>query len=161
MADLQRTPADIPNAFVAAWNARDPQAIGALFDDDAEFVNVTGLWWHSRAAIEQAHAYGLRQIFDASTLTCVETRVKQLADSVAVVHAKLRLTGQTPPPGTAARPGTRHTVFTFVVHRVADGWRCAAAHNTDVVPGSETNVAVRGEGLEPVSYQTRPNAERA
>jgi hypothetical protein len=31
-------------------------------------------------------------------------------------------------------------VFTFVVHLTPDGWRCAAAHNTDVVPGAETNV---------------------
>ena len=41
-------PANVVLAFVEAWNHRDPNALAALFDDDAEFVNVTGLWWHAR-----------------------------------------------------------------------------------------------------------------
>ena len=48
---------------------RDPDALASLFDSDAEFVNVTGLWWHDRASIRKAHAYGLERIFSASTLT--------------------------------------------------------------------------------------------
>lgn len=42
--------------FVDAWNHRDPDALAALFDQDAEFVNVTGLWWHTRDEIRSAHA---------------------------------------------------------------------------------------------------------
>ena len=45
-----------------------PDAIAALFDPDAEFVNVVGLWWHDREAIRRAHAYGLTRIFQHSTL---------------------------------------------------------------------------------------------
>ena len=41
-------PEDVVAAFVEAWNQRDPDALAALFDSDAEFVNVTGLWWHTR-----------------------------------------------------------------------------------------------------------------
>jgi uncharacterized protein (TIGR02246 family) len=55
-------PADVVLAFVDAWNHRDPDALAALFDDDAEFVNVTGLWWHTRDEIRSAHAYGLTRI---------------------------------------------------------------------------------------------------
>jgi hypothetical protein len=39
--------------FVDAWNHRDPDALAALFDTDAEFVNVTGLWWHTRDEIRK------------------------------------------------------------------------------------------------------------
>jgi uncharacterized protein (TIGR02246 family) len=35
-------PEDIAAAFAAAWNVRDADAIAALFEDDAEFVNVVG-----------------------------------------------------------------------------------------------------------------------
>ncbi len=132
-------PDDVPVAFVAAWNARDPDAIAALFDEGAEFVNVTGLWWHDRAAIREAHAYGLTRIFPDSTLRLGGVRVKRLRDDVAVVHARMHLTGQTPAEGVT-RPGERTTVFSFVVHRTPDGWSCASAQNTDVVPGMETNV---------------------
>jgi uncharacterized protein (TIGR02246 family) len=130
---------DIPRLFADAWNARDPDTLASLFDADAEFVNVTGLWWHDRAAIREAHAYGLERIFNASTLAVDGVRLKRLSDDVAVVHAAMTLTGQT---GIAAirQPGSRQTIFSFVVHRVAGRWMCASAHNTDVVPGMETNV---------------------
>jgi hypothetical protein len=39
-------PDDIAGVFVSAWNDRDADRLAPVFDDDAEFVNVTGLWWH-------------------------------------------------------------------------------------------------------------------
>ena len=145
-------PADIAKAFTVAWNARDANALAALFEDDAEFVNVVGLWWHDREAIRRAHAYGLTRIFADSTLHAGATRVKPLADGVVLVQARMRLEGQTP-VGATGLPGTRTNVFTFVMRRARDGWLCAAAHNTDVVPGAETNI-VNGDGrLHPVDYR--------
>ena len=61
-------PEDVVVRFVESWNHRDPDALAALFDDDAEFVNVTGLWWHTRDEIQSAHAYGLTRIFKDSSL---------------------------------------------------------------------------------------------
>lgn len=145
-------PESIPAVFVEAWNRRDADGIAALFDDDAEFVNVTGLWWHDREAIRRAHAYGLERIFNRSTLRLGAVRVKRLADDVAVVHARMTLSGQTA-AGDVARPGTRTNIFSFVVHRTPDGWRCASAHNTDVVPGMETNVVDDEGRLRSVDYR--------
>ena len=132
-------PESLAHAFAEAWNAGDATALAALFEPDAEFVNVVGLWWHSRDEIEQAHAYGLARLFSGSALRVTATRTKPLADGVAVVHARMRLTGQAPVGGVAA-PGVRTTVFSLVVRRTPDGWRCASAHNTDVVAGMETHV---------------------
>jgi uncharacterized protein (TIGR02246 family) len=80
---------------VDAWNRRDPDALAALFDDDAEFVNVTGLWWHTRDEIGSAHAYGFTHIFKDSALHATDVRVKRLSDAIAVVHARMTLIGQT------------------------------------------------------------------
>jgi uncharacterized protein (TIGR02246 family) len=145
-------PEDIAEAFAAAWNARDANALAALFEDDAEFVNVVGLWWHDREAIRRAHAYGLTRIFADSTLHVGTARVKPLADGVALVQVRMRLEGQTP-IGAAVRPGVRTNVFTFVMRRARDSWLCAAAHNTDVVPGAETNVVDVGGLLRPADYR--------
>lgn len=148
-------PDSIPTVFVEAWNNRDADAIAALFDEDAEFVNVTGLWWHDREAIRKAHAYGLTRIFENSTLRIAATRVKWLSEDIAVVHARMRLTGQSPVAGVA-RPGPRMNVFSFVVHRTPEGWLCASAHNTDVVPGRETNVVDGSGRLQSVDYRDEP-----
>ncbi len=145
------TPQSIPAEFVAAWAARDPDRLAAIFDADAEFVNVTGLWWHDRAAIRKAHAYGLSRIFDRSTLTITAMRVKLLTDAVAVVHARMKLTGQSAAVGIDI-PGTRQTIFSFVVHRTPDGWRCASAQNTDIVPRMETHIVDEAGQITPVRY---------
>jgi len=145
-------PEHVPAVFVEAWNRRDADGIAALFDEDAEFVNVTGLWWHDREAIRRAHAYGLERIFNQSTLRLGAVRVKHLSDDVAVVHARMTLTGQTA-TGDVRAPGSRTNVFSFVVHQTPDGWRCASAHNTDVVPNMETNVMDADGRLRAVDYR--------
>lgn len=147
-------PEDVVNAFVEAWNRRDPDALAALFDEDAEFVNVTGLWWHTREEIRKAHAYGLTQIFQNSFLQVTDVRVKRLSDEVAVVHSRMVLSGQSPVNEISGlRP--RSNVMSFVIHRTKAGWRCASAHNTDIIPGSETNIIDDNGRLQSVSYRDR------
>jgi uncharacterized protein (TIGR02246 family) len=143
---------EMPAAFARSWNARDADGIAALFEEDAEFVNVVGLWWHDREAIRKAHAYGLSRIFAESTLSVGNVRVKALGDGVIVVLARMRLEGQTAIDGVP-RPAPRTTVFTFVMRRSGEDWRCAAAQNTDVVPGAETNVVDGNGRLRPVNYR--------
>ena len=139
------SPDEIPFRFAEAWNERDADNIAALFDEDADFVNVVGIWWTNREDIRKAHDYGLRVIFNESDLKVTKTEVKYLSDSVATVHARMRLIGQTPKDNNATKPETRFNIFTFVVHKTGESWSCAAAQNTDIVPGKETNVVKDGE----------------
>jgi len=126
----QKTPQDIPVLFARAWNERNPEALALLFDEDAEYVNVTGLCWHDRESIRKAHATG---VFNHSTLATGETRVKLLSPEVAVVHAQMTLSGNTE-ASAGAQPPARTTIVSFVVHRAGDRWLCASAHNTHVIP---------------------------
>ncbi len=142
-------PDDFPAAFRDAWMARDGAAIGALFAEDADFVNVVGIWWEDRAAIARAHAYALESFFAETRLTIGRVKVRRSGD-MAVVHARVRLTGQVTQEGAAA--GSRTTILVFVLERRGDGWIAVAAQNTDIVPGVETLVAGPG-GLRPGDYR--------
>ena len=146
------SPESILKVFAEAWNKRDAGKIASLFDDDAEFINVTGLWWHKREDIERAHDYGLRTIFSHSKLSILQTRVKYLSEAIAVVQAKMKLTGQRPAAGVAA-PGERKTIFTFVVHRQGERWSCASAHNTDIVANMESHIRDEKGNLIAVDYR--------
>ncbi len=146
-----RDPRDMPSLFASAWAARDAEALGALFAEDADFVNVTGLWWRDRAAIVRAHDYGFRTIFAGSTLRVGGVACRDLGDA-AVVHARLHLEGQTAPDGSAA--GTRRTVLSLVMARRDAAWICVSAQNTDVVPGAESLVN-QGGVLRPADYRRR------
>lgn len=145
-------PESIATLFAKAWVLRDADKLASLFDEDAEFVNVTGLWWHDRESIRKAHAYGFERIFGGSVLRVMRVKVKALGENVAVVHARVRLEGQSS-VAQVDQPGVRNTIFSFVVHRGDDGWRCASAHNTDIVPHMETNMVAPDGRFTAVSYR--------
>lgn len=143
-------PADVARGFIEAWNDQDPDALAELFVEDADFVNVVGLWWEDRDAIRRAHLRGFRVMFGESHNVLEKTKTRMLGDDVAVVQARWRMTGQVGPDG--ARVGGRAGVFTFVVQSLDDvGWRAVSAHNTDRIEGAETMVAGSGS-LRPTNY---------
>lgn len=146
-------PADVLERFAAAWAARDGAAIGQLFVNDPEFVNVTGMWWHTPERIAMAHTFGFEKIFADSDLKFVESRVRMIGDNAAVVLGRWEVEGQT--TGDGRRAGPRQGIFTFVMERDGDQWRAVAAHNTDVVVGHESVAVVDGASV-PQSYDASP-----
>lgn len=149
---VPETPEDIPRLFAEAWNARDARALASLFAEDADFVNVVGLWWQNRDDIERAHAYGLSTFFRESMISARRVRVRRIGGDVAIVHTRWKLTGQIGKDGEML--DDRIAIMVFVAKLSDEGWTVLAAHNTDVVPGMETN-AVTGETLTALDYRNR------
>lgn len=139
---MAETPDDIPHLFAKAWNARDAQALASLFVEDADFVNVVGLWWGNRDDIERAHHYGLTTFFQSSEISPRRIKVRNVSDDIAIIHTRWRLQGQLGKNGEQL--DTRFAIMVFFVERRRAGWVVLAAHNTDVVPGAETNTVVDG-----------------
>ncbi len=143
--------------FAAAWNSGDADRLAALFVEDADFVNVVGLWWHRREDIRRAHDYGFTHIFPGSTMTVLQVRTRALSADAAVVQAKWQVDGQRTPEGEPA--GRRRGIITFVGHRDdQDGWWVVTAHNTDVLAGAET-LLDDGAGLRPRHYRGGGDAD--
>ena len=155
---LIATPEAALDQLIAAWNRRDAAAFASHFDEDADFVNVVGIWWRRRRAIEKAHDYALKRFFRDSRLTVEEQSVKYLGDDVATVHGRWRMEGQRAPDDTALEP--RHGVMLLVLRRTGDGWSIAATQNTDIVPGAET-MAVSGGQLSGADYGGGKDAHRS
>lgn len=149
------SPKSIVTGFQQAWNAHDAAALAELFVDDADFVNVTGLWWTNKQRIYQAHAFGFEHIFGHSTMTVGRTEIRMLGSDHAVVHARVIVTGQHAPDGQPA--DDRRTIFSFVVARVQDArgtrWKVVSAQNTDVVPGAPDTHVNSPTGQSAVRYR--------
>lgn len=144
------TPDEIPLRFKEAWNARNAEWIAQLFEDEADFVNVVGIWWEKKDDIREAHDYGLKVIFHQSTLKLGKVKVKMLAEDIAVIHARMRLSGQTL---KGSPTGIRQNLFLFVVRKSGDRWICVSAQNTDIVAGAETNMRDEQGNLVPIDYR--------
>jgi uncharacterized protein (TIGR02246 family) len=130
------SPDSLPSMFADAWNAHDMAALAQLFAEDADFVNVVGIWWRDRRAIEEAHAFAHRTFFRNSHLEIDDVTLKHLRPDLVTVHSTWTLSGQEEPDGSVGRP--RRGVLLFVASDEAEGWRIRTAQNTDILPEALT-----------------------
>jgi uncharacterized protein (TIGR02246 family) len=122
--------------FAETWNQHDMEALAALFSEDADFVNVPGMYWKGRDQIRQEHArlHGLQ--FKESVLTVRSVTVRFLRPDVALAHIKWGLEGERDSDGTSRPP--REGVMSWVVMNRDGDWRVASSHNTNARPASTT-----------------------
>lgn len=146
-------PQDIPERFKEAWNRYDPNGIADLFFDNADFINVTGKWWDNKKDIWKAHDFGLRLIFQNSKMEVLAVKVKMPTENIAIVHAHMRIIGQTEKEVDNAGP--RKTLFLFVARKVNNEWLCESAQNTDIILGKQTNIRDENGNLKSVSYKEK------
>ena len=119
-------PEDAPAAFQSAWNAHDMAALGALFHDDATFVNRFGHYVSGVDAIIALHRPIHETIYRDSTLENDLISVTPIGDDAAIVHFWSRLAAG------AAHPAGPHDVDTLilaVLTRRGGIWRIQALEN--------------------------------
>ena len=135
-------PEDIPGAFQAAWNDHDMQALGALFHEDATFVNRFGHYVRGVEEIVKMHAPIHATIYSDSTLANELVDVTPVGADATVVHFWSRLSAG------AAHPAGAHAVDTMilaVLTRQAGAWRIQALENVTLV-NPRTGAAVLRDG---------------
>ena len=120
------TPADVPALFVQAWNARDPDALASLFDDDAEFVNGD----RSRSGTTGRRSERGTRTRLARAPPTIDAGGRRNEGQAAVTGSR----GGSRADDAVRRDDRTRTIVSFVVHRAGERWLCASAHNTDVVP---------------------------
>lgn len=134
-------PDDVPAAFQSAWNAHDMRALGALFHDDATFVNRFGHYVRGVDQIVALHRPIHATIYSDSTLENELIDATSLAEDVVVIHFWSRLrVGPSHPAGA-------HDVDTLilaVVARRAGSWKIQALENVTLTdPRTGANVLRR------------------
>jgi uncharacterized protein (TIGR02246 family) len=140
-----RHPEDALHALQTAWNSHDMASFGALFHQDATFVNRFGHYVRGVEAIIELHAPIHATIYSDSTLENDLIDVIAISDDAAIVHFWSRLTVG------AAHPAGPHAVDTLilaVLTRQADAWRIKALENVTLA-NPRTGEAVLRDGRGP------------
>lgn len=117
---------DAPAAFAAAWNAHDMEALGALFDPDATFVNRFGHYVRGATEIVGLHRPIHETIYRDSTLLNELIDAVPVGEDVAIVHFWSRLTAG---PSHPAGVHDVDTLILAVLVRHGDAWRIQALEN--------------------------------
>jgi uncharacterized protein (TIGR02246 family) len=135
-----KEPQDVADAFQAAWNTHDMQALGSLFQGDATFVNRFGHYVRGVGEIVALHAPIHETIYRDSTLVNEVIDVISIADGAAVVHfwSRLRV--------GAAHPAGPHQVDTLILSvltRHDDMWRIKALENVTLTNPRTGEIVLR------------------
>ena len=119
-------PEDAPQAFQSAWNAHDMEAFGALFHDNATFVNRFGHYVRGVGEIVALHRPIHETIYRDSTLKNELLDAVPIGDEAAIIHFWSRLAAGTAHP---AGPHEVDTLILAVLTRRDNVWRIQAVEN--------------------------------
>jgi len=125
-------PRDLVDAFANALNAKDAHALGSLFSDDAEFVNILGMRMRRREGIVAGHAWAFDGPLRGRVIRFDQVDELSVTDDVAVLHAHCVRERRPDAPAQGLPDG--RSVLVFVARRDGDGWRAVAATNVTEAP---------------------------
>jgi uncharacterized protein (TIGR02246 family) len=115
--------------LIDAWNSGDGQAYGAVFTEDASYVDVTGTNTQGRQAISASHQHMFQTFLKGSQLVATITSIRFLRPDVALLHVRgeTRLAGQVEPAPDRA------TIETAIAVKEQGKWLFAALQNTHIM----------------------------
>jgi uncharacterized protein (TIGR02246 family) len=125
-----------------SWNRHDIKTYAALFEDNADFVNVVGMHWRGRAEIEATHIRLHETIFRNTSLSEVKHAVRFLTPEIALVHATWQMLGAEGLENWQV-PEVRHAQMSLILRanpNAEHGWLITALHNTEVLPVSMSDL---------------------
>ncbi len=108
-------------------------AFGHLFAMDAEFVNVVGIWWKGRQAIQEAHEFTHASMFKNSQLTFSVTEIRFPGPNIAIARTKWNMEGHIAPDGSPLPP--RNGILVNVLSESNGIWEIIDSQNTDIIEG--------------------------
>ncbi|HTJ95384.1 MAG TPA: SgcJ/EcaC family oxidoreductase [Pararobbsia sp.] len=139
MIEINR-PEDAPLAFQSAWNIHDMAALGALFCEDATFVNRFGHYVRGVDEIVRMHAPIHASIYSDSTLENELIDVIAVGGDATIIHFWSRLAAGAAHP---AGPHLVDTVIQAVLTRQGNTWRFKALENVTLTNPRTGEVVLR------------------
>jgi uncharacterized protein (TIGR02246 family) len=129
--DLTRQATELVAAWGAAWNADDLDAMFALFAPQAHWVNIVGMHWQGREAVERAHRAYFDLMFKGVDQELEEIEsVVPLPGGGAVVVARVRMGAFRQPDGVTRPPSSDR--LSLVLVPTDDGLRIVHGANVAI-----------------------------
>ena len=128
-ADEERVRAAI-RTFETGWNHHDMDVMFQAFTQDAEWVNIGGMWWRGLKNVKQAHRVYHDTFFANTSFNIDEIHVRLVAPDTAVAVVRWKKGSFLPPDGQLRPPG--RDLMSLVLVRKGGNWLITAGHNTTI-----------------------------
>jgi len=130
-------------AVPEAMNHKDWKAYGDLFAEDADWINVVGMFWHGKENVVKAHAAYASTVFRNGGFTYSDMSIREVAPSVVVVVVTEHSVEQVAPDGVTKLPPGQGRLSFVVVKRNGE-WKITLGHNTGVLEAAEAEDPTKG-----------------
>jgi uncharacterized protein (TIGR02246 family) len=115
--------------YIVSWNRHDMAAVGRLFTENCDYVNVAGVRWKGMQEIVQRQAELFHNRLKTAVRTLTGADVRFSTPDIALVHATWDVTGWSRPTGEAVSVLKEITTMTMVK---TDGkWLITAFQDTE------------------------------
>ncbi len=132
MTKEELTLSSVVSRFIEAWNSHDMKAFANLFAEDADFVNVIGLWWKGRSDIQKQHELLHATRMKDTQLTSTGVSIRRLDPDYAIIHNTWELRGDEGAEGWQIGE-VRKGIVVHVLQKVSEGWLIVSSQNTEIV----------------------------
>ena len=120
---------DVLAEYTVSWNRHDTTAVGLLFTENCDYVNMAGVHWKGVQEIVQRHAELFQNRLKTAVRTLSGAEVTFPTPDVALVHATWDVTGSSRPTSEAVPVLKEITTITMVK---TDGkWLITAFQDTE------------------------------
>jgi uncharacterized protein (TIGR02246 family) len=127
--DDERAVRNVLAEYTVSWNRHDAAAVGRLFTEDCDYVNIAGIHWKGVQQILQQHEELFQNTLKTAVRTLTGTEVRFSTPDVALVHATWDVTGRSRPTGHAG-PVLKE-ITTMVMVKSNGKWLITAFQDTE------------------------------
>lgn len=127
--NLSRKVARLAEAYAAAWNASDMDAMADLYTDDVHWVNIVGMHWQGKRQVDRAHRVFFDIMFRGVMQSLQEIEsIVALPGGGAVAVLRWSVGTFTTPAGQVVPPSRDRMTLVLV----PDGERLLIAHGANI-----------------------------
>lgn len=120
----------------SAWEHADANRWASHYAQDADFVNILGMYMADTKAMHARHHEIFTGVFNGSRHVGTLRRLRFIDASVAIADVDVEVTEfKALPPGVVpTSPGSLRTRMKHILTKSGDGWKIVATQNTAVAP---------------------------
>ncbi len=118
--------------MTAAFNQRLP--VTSLFTDDADYVNVQGMWLKGAAQIERGRKQRFETALKDARIKVLDVQIRFLKPDVAIAHVTHEIEGMLDSSEKKLPPHRELNIRVFV--KQGGRWRVTAFQNTTIAAGA-------------------------
>jgi uncharacterized protein (TIGR02246 family) len=129
-------------AWEAAWNTSDMNAMWRLATDEIHWVNVVGHHWRGKAEVQKAHQVNFDQLFKDRTCKLEEIEsIEPLPGGAVVAVVRWAMGGYRRPSGVMRPPGKDRMSLVLVPR--GDGLAIAHGANVPIDEAAEASNPIK------------------